>query len=99
MLRIPVQQHKPFKLELCLQQAIHEPAVLAGVCAVDAVVRTHDGANTSFDAVHERPEVEFVQGLVVDIGRGGFDAKVRSAEGFLLIADEMLHVGEMGQLS
>jgi hypothetical protein len=87
---IPVEKHESIKRQLGLENAVHKLAILASVCAVNAVVRAHDRGDTSSDAVDKGPEVVLVQSLVVDVGGNSLDSEVRTSESLLFIGDKML---------
>jgi hypothetical protein len=55
--------------QLSLQQAVERLAVLACIGVVQTVIRAHDIGSTGKDSILERPQVELVNGLVVDVGR------------------------------
>lgn len=103
----PITHHKPFKRHLRLQEPVQHLAVLARVGVVDALVRAHDARGAGLDGIVERPEVELVHGLVVDVGGQGlvvceggelFDLAGRFAGGFLFVGDEVLETGHNGLL-
>ena len=81
--------------KLALHDVVLEVRVLADLGVVDLVVRAHDGSSSSTDGVGERPQVELVQSLVVQVGADGIDeAKVLEvtglAEVLLLVHNEVL---------
>lgn len=92
MLSIPIQHHESFETKLGLENTVHKLAVLAAIGVVDAVVRAHDRCHASFNAVHEWPEVIFVQSLVIYIGRSCLNTKVRASIRFLFVGNEVLHM-------
>lgn len=92
MLRIPIKQDKTVKVQLALEDAIHELAVFAAVGVVDAVVGAHHRGDSSVNTVHEWPQIEFMQRFVVYIGRSSFNTKIRSAIRLLLVGNEVLGV-------
>jgi hypothetical protein len=61
------------KAQLSLQQSVEELAVLAAVGIVYTVIRTHQISSTGKNSVLEGPQVEFVHGFVIDIGRNRLD--------------------------
>ena len=90
MSSVPVKKHESIKRQLGLENAIHQLAVLASVCAVDAIVRAHDRGDTSSDAVDKGPEVVLVQSLIIDVGGNCLYPEVRTSEGLLFVGDKVL---------
>jgi hypothetical protein len=90
MLSVQIQQHKSLEGKLVLEDAVHELAILTAVRIIDAVIRAHNGPDAGLDAIHERPKVVFMEGLVIYIGRLSLDTEVGPTVRFLLIADEVL---------
>lgn len=61
------------------------------VAVVGLVIRAHDTAGTSTNSISERPDVELVEGDVVDIGRDGVgDVGTSLSEVLLLVEDVVL---------
>ena len=98
VLSIPIRHDESLEAKLTLQDVVLEVRVLADLGVVDLVVRAHDGSSSSTDGVGERPQVELVQSLVIQVGADGIDeAKVLKvtglAEVLLLVHDEVLGAG------
>jgi hypothetical protein len=55
--------------EFGLQKTIQSLAVLTAIGVVDAIVRAHDGGTAGQNSILERPEVQLVHGLVINVGR------------------------------
>lgn len=95
MLGIPIRHHISLEAELFLEQPIKGLAVLASVRVVDALVGAHDRSTPGQYGVLERPEVQLVHRLIVNVGRNrlhifslviGFGVAVN----FLLVGNEVL---------
>ena len=62
---------------------------------VQAIIRAHDICSPSMHTVSKGPEVELVQGLIINVGREGLDVMIFRvyagiAVQFLLVANEVL---------
>lgn len=88
--------------EFLLEQSIEDLGVLASIRAVQPVVRAHEARGLGAGRVGERPQVELVDGPVVDVGRDGLVAHVgdgavrgkhRVSHDLLLVPDEVLRRG------
>ena len=75
--------HVALEVQLSLEDSIDHFVILARPCTVELVVRAHERSDTGFDAVGERPEIEFVQGPVVDVTAHCLTVS------FLFVADEV----------
>ena len=53
--------------KLILENVVQEIAVLACLRVVDEVVGAHKGCNASLDGVRERPSIDLVHRLVVNL--------------------------------
>ena len=69
MVSSPVASDESLEAHFALQKPVQELRVLATVRVVVLGVDTHDTANSSSDRVDKRPHVEFVHGLIVNVGR------------------------------
>jgi hypothetical protein len=79
--------HVALEVQLSLEDSIDHFVILARPCTVELVVGAHERSDTGFHAVSERPEVELVQGPVVDV------AAHRLTVSFLFVADEVFCTG------
>ena len=84
VLRIPVGHDVARETELVFQDAIEDLVVLARPRAVNLVVRAHDGGDVGVDGVGKGPEVQLVEGAVVDVAAHGL------AVALLLVGDVVL---------
>jgi hypothetical protein len=85
MLGVPVTDDEAFKSQLGLQPSIQCLTVLAPVRVVQSVVRAHDGSGTSSHGVGKRPEIDLVNGLVIDITTDGGDRVIGSVDGWVAV--------------
>lgn len=92
MLGIPVEENKPFKGELGLENTVQKLAILTAIGIVDAIIRAHDGAGPSSYPVHEGPEVVLMEGLVVHVGRCCFYTEIWSPVSLLFVRDVVLQI-------
>jgi hypothetical protein len=69
VLSVPIGEKETSEAEFSFEDSLRKMLVLAGISLVDAVVAAHDDTYASLDSIIERPEIKFVQGLVVQVGR------------------------------
>ena len=67
MLGRPVRHYEPLEAKLVLKNPVNRIVVLARVCPVDQVVRTHDRCDTSHDATQEWSHVDLMLSPVIDV--------------------------------
>jgi hypothetical protein len=92
VLSLPITHNKALESQFVLQEVVEKLRILAGIRVVDLVVRAHDGAYTSADRISEWPQVEFVHGNIVDIGRDSLVNVVSVTLGFWLLSKVFLIV-------
>jgi hypothetical protein len=68
MLGRPVGHYKALEAELVLKNAVDRIVVLARVCPIDEVVRTHDRCEPSHDTTQEWGHVDLMLSPVINVG-------------------------------
>jgi hypothetical protein len=66
-IRLGVKGHT-LESQLSLEQSIERLAILACVRIVDPLVRAHHRNTPGMHGILERPKIQFVHGLVVNVG-------------------------------
>ena len=88
----PVRNYESFEVEAFLQKVGKQIAVLAGIIAVDPVVRTHHSTgvgNSQRDLKGEK--IGFAHGALVDVGVDGVASALLIVDGVVLeVADQIL---------
>lgn len=90
----PITDGVPLEPQLFAEELGQGVGVFAGVGLVEAVIGAHNGRSPGLDGVSERPEIEFMDSPVVDVGGYGFGPSaiclvgIRTL-GLLLIGDVM----------
>lgn len=99
MNRAPITHDISLESQLRLQNPVLSFAVLAGIGVINAVVRAHNRSTSGTKGLSKRPCIDFVNGLVIDVGGDGFGSLALCisawvAVGLLLIRDVMLDAGQ-----
>ena len=68
MVSSPVARDEALEAQFCLEDAVHEFAVLATVAVVRTLIRAHETCCAGLETVHERENVKLVNGAIVHIG-------------------------------
>ena len=90
VLCLPVAHDESLEAQLALEQTVDRLGVLASVGVVDLLVGAHYGAHARPDCIYERPEVELVHGLVVDVRRKCLGDVVAVADCFRNLTEMLL---------
>src|SRR5579859_4771801 len=99
MLSSPITHHESLEVKFIFQQSIEYFRVLARVCVVDLIVRTHNTPHPRADSFRKRPKVQFVHRPIIEIGC--YTWKIREpgsisrlSEMFLFVEDVVLCCGD-----
>lgn len=102
----PVTVNKSTEAKLAFQDLVQSVVIFASICAIDLVVRAHDGASACFHRSRKWPKIYFVQSTIINFGRVLYlhicylcqypdfyvinRSTCQHSVGFLIIGDEML---------
>jgi len=89
----PVTNDKSFKSKFGFQKTIECFAIRTSIRVVHSIVGTHNTAGTCVHCFRKRPEIEFVDGLVINIGRNSSNIRRRVSVRLLFVPNVVLHRG------
>lgn len=87
----PVANDKSFKPKFGFQKAIECFAIRTSIRVVHSIVGTHNTAGTCVHCFRKRPEIEFVDGLVINIGRNSSHIRRRASVRLLFVPNVVLY--------
>ena len=97
MLSDPIGHNKALEAKFVFQKLVHQMAILAAIAVVESLIAAHSGDGTSFHSILERPQIQLMHRLVIDIRRNrsilsGAETRLHAVR-LLFVAEKMLDAG------